>query len=317
MFGKMMNRFYYGKSGQGDFSKEDLPQTRWQLFWDMLKVRFAALFRLNLLYVIAWLPAIIVIGRGLMLAYSGLVTVAEGGQEELINFGEFINSLVMQTLLLLVPAITVTGPATAGVAYVTRNWARDEHAFLWSDFRDALKANWKQALLTSFITGLVPLLLYVCTQFYGQMAQTSWLYMLPQGICIVVGVLWMCSLMYMYPQMVTYQINYRGLVRNSLIMAIGRLPQTVGLKLLSLLPALICAIVSFLTPYFQYAIVIYGAYYVLIGFALSRFVGASYSNAVFDRYINPNVEGAQVNRGLYVEDDEDEEAAEEDETTQE
>lgn len=317
MFGKMMNRFYYGKSGQGDFSKEDLPQTRWQLFWDMLKVRFAALFRLNLLYVIAWLPAIIVIGRGLMLAYSGLVTVAEGGQEELINFGEFINSLVMQTLLLLVPAITVTGPATAGVAYVTRNWARDEHAFLWSDFRDALKANWKQALLTSFITGLVPLLLYVCTQFYGQMAQTSWLYMLPQGICIVVGVLWMCSLMYMYPQMVTYQINYRGLVRNSLIMAIGRLPQTVGLKLLSLLPALICAIVSFLTPYFQYAIVIYGAYYVLIGFALSRFVGASYSNAVFDRYINPNVEGAEVNRGLYVEDDEDEEAAEEDETTQE
>lgn len=317
MFGKMMNRFYYGKSGQGDFSKEDLPQTRWQLFWDMLKVRFAALFRLNLLYVIAWLPAIIVIGRGLMLAYSGLVTVAEGGQEELINFGEFINSLVMQTLLLLVPAITVTGPATAGVAYVTRNWARDEHAFLWSDFRDALKANWKQALLTSFITGLVPLLLYVCTQFYGQMAQTSWLYMLPQGICIVVGVLWMCSLMYMYPQMVTYQINYRGLVRNSLIMAIGRLPQTVGLKLLSLLPALICAIVSFLTPYFQYAIVIYGAYYVLIGFALSRFVGASYSNAVFDRYINPNVEGAEVNRGLYVEDDEDEEAAEEDETPQE
>lgn len=331
MFGKMMNRFYYGKSGQGDFSKEDLPQTRWQLFWDMLKVRFAALFRLNLLYVIAWLPAIIIIGRGLMLAYSALVSIvdintqlaagelaAEAAQEQLTGLSGFFTSLAMQTLLLLVPAITLTGPATAGVAYVTRNWARDEHAFLWSDFKDAVKANWKQALLTSFITGMVPMLLYVCTQFYGQMAQTSWLYMLPQGICIVVGVLWMCSLMYMYPQMVTYRINYRGLVRNSLIMTIGRLPQTVGLKLLSLLPALICAVVSFLTPYFQYAIVIYGAYYVLIGFALSRFVGASYSNAVFDRYINPNVEGAQVNRGLYVEeDDEDEEAAEEEEPPQE
>ena len=306
MFGKMMNRFYYGKSGQGDFSKEDLPQNRWQLFWAMLKVRFAALFRLNLLYMIAWIPAIIVIGRCLMMAYSGLASVAEGGQEQLANFGEFLNSLVMQTLVFLVPAITVTGPATAGVAYVTRNCARDEHAFLWSDFRDAVKANWKQALLTSFITGMVPLLMYVCVQFYGQMAETSWLFMLPQGICIVVGVLWMCSLMYMYPQMVTYQINYRGLVRNSLIMTIGRLPQTVGLKLLSLLPALICAVVCFVTPYIPYALLIYGVYYVLIGFALSRFVGASYSNAVFDRYINPNVEGAEVNRGLYLEDEDEE-----------
>ena len=49
-------------------------------------------------------------------------------------------------------------------------------------------------------------------------------------------------------------------------------------------------------------------YYIVIGFGLSRFVGASYSNAVFDRYINPNIEGAQVGRGLYnAQDDEDEE----------
>ena len=77
MFGKMMNRFYYGKSGKGDYTKEDLPTTRWQLFWEMLRVRFASLFKLNLLYMIAWIPAIIVIGRGVMLAYSGLANVVE------------------------------------------------------------------------------------------------------------------------------------------------------------------------------------------------------------------------------------------------
>ena len=41
MFGKMMNRYYYGKSGKGDYTKEDLPQTRWQLFWEMLRVRLS------------------------------------------------------------------------------------------------------------------------------------------------------------------------------------------------------------------------------------------------------------------------------------
>lgn len=58
----------------------------------------------------------------------------------------------------------------------------------------------------------------------------------------------------------------------------------------------------------QYAMLGLAAYYIVIGFSLSRFVGASYANAVFDRYINPNIEGVQVGRGLYnAEDDEDDE----------
>ena len=44
----------------------------------------------------------------------------------------------------------------------------------------------------------------------------------------------------------------------------------------------------------------------LLGFALSRFVGASYTNGVFDRMINTRIEGASVGRGLYQEDDEEE-----------
>lgn len=318
MFGKLMNRFYYGKSGQGDFTKEDLPQTRWQLFWEMLKVRFGALCRLNLMYAIAWLPAIIIIGRGLLMAYSAMVSMADiqsqmaagelaeaAGAEQLAQFTGVFGALAMQTLVLLVPAIAITGPFTAGLAYVTRNWSRDEHAFIFSDFMDAVKANWKQGLLTSVITGLVPLLLYVCNVFYGDMAQRSWVFLIPQCVAMVAGVLWLCALLYMYPQMVTYRLRYGQLVRNSLIMTISRLPQTVGLKLLSILPAVVCLLVAYYTPYAQYAMMVYGAYYILIGFALSRFVGASYSNAVFDRYLNPNIEGAVVNRGLYVDEDDD------------
>ena len=89
MFGKLMNRYFYGKSGQGDFEKEDLPQNRWQLFWEMLRVRFSALLRLNLMYVVVWIPAIFFIGRFLMYGYSGLVSLSDfqaqleaGGQQE-------------------------------------------------------------------------------------------------------------------------------------------------------------------------------------------------------------------------------------------
>ena len=78
MFGKMMNNFYYGKSGKGDFNKEDLPTNRWQLFWEMLRVRFSALIRLNLMYVVAWLPTMIVLMIGALSLTTGMIT--EDGQ---------------------------------------------------------------------------------------------------------------------------------------------------------------------------------------------------------------------------------------------
>ena len=319
MFGRIMNRYYYGKSGKGDYTKEDLPETRWQLFWEMLRVRFTSLFKLNIIYMVAWIPAIIVIGRGLLLAYnflgalSELQLAVEAGEktaEELLlsnsQIVEALKTLAMQTLLLLVPAIAITGPATAGLCYVTRNWARDEHSFVLSDFLQVAKENWKQALATSTITGLVPLVVYMCYTFYGQMAADNVIFMVPQVLSIVVCAVWMCSLLYIYPQMITYEMSYKTLVRNSIIMAISCLPMTVALKLLTLVPAVILALVSFFTPYFMLAALAYAVYYVLLGFALSRFVGASYTNGVFDRMINTRIEGASVGRGLYQEDDEEE-----------
>ncbi len=313
MFGKMMNRFYYGKSGKGDYTKEDLPSNRWQLFWEMLRVRFAALFKLNLLYMIAWLPVIVIIGWAVNMLLAAAESLASGTADAAMVM-DAMRAVVMQTLVLLAPAIAVTGPFTAGVAYVTRNWARDEHAFILSDFMDAVKENWKQALICSAITGLVPLLLYICVSFYGSMAQTSPLYMIPQVVVFLVGLLWLCAQMFIYPQMVTYQINFRGLVRNSLIMVVGRFPMVVGLKLMSVVPFLICLAVCYFTPYTVYALLVYAAYYILLGFALSRFVQASYANAVFDRYLNPKIEGAEIGRGMYVDDDDEEEDEETDET---
>ncbi|MDD3212806.1 MAG: YesL family protein [Eubacteriales bacterium] len=318
MFGRFMNNYFYGKSGKGDYTKEDLPGTRSQLFWETLRTRLSGLMRLNLIYMFAWLPAIAVMVYYLMMMYSATVNLAdlqtqlEAGTLAVADYaaqqalyGDAIKAIALRGLLFLVPALAITGPFTAGISLVTRNWARDEHAFLWSDFKDALKENWKQGLLTSVITGFVPMITYVCWIFYGEMAQTNTLFIVPQVLTLLLALLWMMSLMYTYPMMVTYTLRYRDLLRNSFLLTIGRLPVTVGLKLLSCVPVVIAVVVSVVTPYFQWALLACILYYVLIGFSLSRFVGASYSNAVFDKYINIKIEGAQVNRGLYVEPDDD------------
>ena len=326
MFGKFMNNYYYGKSGKGDYQKDDLPRTRWQLFWEMLRVRFAGLFRLNIVSVIAWLPAMYVLIQ-LMSNLFNIAGVAQTvemdpsaatpEQLDLVqNLRPLYNSVIMRSLLLLVPAIAITGPFQAGMAYVTRNWARDEHAFVWSDFKDALIANWKQSLVISFITGLVPLIVYVGYQFYGDMGQQNMLFVVPQMLTAMLGLVWTLALVYFYPMMVTYKLNLRTLLRNAFLLSIGRLPQTAGARLVMLVPTLLALAVSWFIPaYTIYALMVLAGYYLLIGNALARFVYASLSNAVFDKFINTRLEGVQINRGLAKEEDIDE-GADDDEDTE-
>ena len=59
------------------------------------------------------------------------------------------------------------------------------------------------------------------------------------------------------------------------------------------------------------------AYYLIFGFAFSRFITASFTNAVFDKYINSRIEGAQVNRGLSQENDDDDDDDDEQEEERE
>lgn len=335
MFGKFMNNYYYGKSGRGDYTPEDLPKTRWQLFWEMLRVRFNGLCRMNLIYMLSWLPTMLVIG--MLVMYVLTMGVAPTEEQTITNADGTTTTQVVQVpmteeeqlamldqqlsllpgmlhtaLLLLIPCIAITGPWTAGVAYVTRNWARDEHAFVWSDMKDAMKENWKPALGLSTITSVVPFLAYMCWEFYGSLAGDSWFMVIPQMFTMMIACIWFLALTYAYPMLVTYKMSFGTIIKNSLLLAIGRLPFSVGIRLLHLVPAALTVLCTFLFGSIWVPMILF-AYYVFIGFALSRFITASYTNAQFDKYINNRIEGAQVNRGLAEEDDEDYEDDEDEE----
>ena len=340
MFGRLMNNYYYGKSGKGDFRKEDMPETRWQLFWDTLRTRLSGLCRLNLLYALIFLPTIILLVTtymGMLNSLNLVLAAQEGNLQEIISQqvqegGEavtitaeqeaelaavdprqLISSRAFSLLIWLIPCLAITGPFTAGLSYVTRNWARDEHAFIWSDFKDAVKANWKPSLVLSLITSVLPLILYVSWQFYGDLASRNTIMVIPQVLVILIGIIWALSVTYMFPLQVSYELKLRDVMRNGLLLGVARLPMSIGIRLLHCVPALIGGLVAFLWNPF-YGMLFLLAWYLLIGFSLSRFITASYTNAVFDKYINSRMEGVQVNRGLK---DPEEDDGDEDEETEE
>ena len=284
-FGNIMNNYFYGKSGKGDYRIEDMPQNRRQLFGAVLKTRWSALVGVNLLYVLFWLPA----AAWTILNYVTLAST------ETTDTG----SLLSTYLLILIPLIALTGPFTAGATYVLRNWARDEHSFVWSDFWDAVRGNWKQGLIVSTISGFLPYLVFVGYSFYGTMAtQKSVVFMIPLALLFLVFIVWKLSEMIIYTLMVTYDLKTKDLIRNAILLTIGKLPLAVGVKLLTWIVPILAVALLFIVPSIEpYVLLVVGLLYLVYMPGFNRLITCSYSNALCEKYLNTKI-GAPTNIGL-------------------
>lgn len=137
--------------------------------------------------------------------------------------------LTGQTFILpIVPFLPLmfTGPFTAGFTYVIRNYAKQEHTFLISDFFEHSKKNFKQAIITSILTYSVMYLILQALIFYNSLFVT---HNLPLGtlytIVAVVLFLFITMSFYIYPIIVTFKMDYKTIIKNSWIFTIIKLPQ--------------------------------------------------------------------------------------------
>ena len=299
----LFERMYYGKAGKRDYSEQDMPKNRVSLFFRVFKDHFFDLIKVNFLQIVFWLPFLF----WTYINFAAIQSIdvqamvdAGGGYTELMAQ---INGYLFMWLLGLIPCVAITGPSSAGAAYVMRNWARDQHAFLFSDFKDAFKANWKQALFVSVATAFVPTLAYTAVSYYGAMATENIVMFLPMVVVVCAAILWTIMLPLLYPMMIGYELRLRDLLKNALLMGCARLPHMVLARLITVLPI----VIAFVGIYVGNALVlmIVSLYYMLFGFALSRLVYASIANGIFDRYLNPHIEGAQVRMGLRPQDEDD------------
>lgn len=310
------DRYYYGKAGKRDYSEMDLPRNRITLFFMVLKDHFFDLVKVNLLQVIFWLPFLVwtlINVAAVQSLDTETILSAQDGAQQLMN--AMIGYLYVW-LIGLIPCVLITGPSSAGAAYVMRNWARDQHAFLFSDFKDAFKSNWKQALCVSAITCMVPLAAYTSVSFYGSMSSSNVLMLFPLILVFSVTLIWVLMLPLLYPMMIGYELRFVDLIKNAFLMSAAAFPQLAFSRIVTLIPAALLAAGLILGN--GVLILAMSLYYVLFGFAFSRLVYASVANGVFDKYLNPHIEGAVVGQGLrpHLEEDDlpdDEDDDEEDE----
>ena len=269
---------FSGKSNRPDFTPDMMPKNRFELFFEMLKLNLFNLLKVNLMYFVFWIPFWIWTWMNLsvLLTYDSVEAFAADGYMMVYAMGAAL-------------CVMITGPAKCALKYITRNYARDEHVWLWSDFIGAIKANWKQGLALSVLNGLFLFLFVYGLSFYNNMAAAtgSYVYLFLQVLLVVLGVMFLLMNLYAWPMMVTYELKFTQILRNSLVLAIGRLPQSVLFGLITIIPIVIA---GFWMPFLFW--------YFIIGYALASFVNCSYTNAAFDRFFNTRIEGAEVGRGM-------------------
>ncbi|NLN42551.1 MAG: DUF624 domain-containing protein [Clostridiales bacterium] len=270
MFGGFFNRMYYGNPNKPDLKKEDVQEGPIKLFFVVLQVRFWKLIQLNLLYSIFWVPAFIV-------TYINLMAMAQS--PEVLQTAENVRGFVLTMLIQLVPCMLIAGPATAGTTYVIRNWSRDEHAWIWSDFKDAWKQNWKESLLIMLINGLAMIVFYVNLIFYTVQAQQSLLFVVLRYLIIMMGIIYALMNMFIFPMLVTYKLKLKDIFKNSIIFTIAELPRAFVIFLLAFLifGVVFYYSIPFIIPFF------------IIGLAFPMFITISFANWVFNKYLNKKI----------------------------
>ncbi len=136
-----------------------------------------------------------------------------------IFFRKFWKLITVNLLYVLVslPVLTV-GLANAGISYVTRNYAREKHAFIAGDFFETIKKNWKQALPVGIINLLVSIILAFDLWFFYGSADGVFGYIM---LAIIMSLTLIFTFMkyYLYFMMVTFKLSIKQLYKNSIIFA--------------------------------------------------------------------------------------------------
>ena len=157
----------YDKPGPG-VSKDEPKKAAPVRFFEILWRKLSKLVQLNLIFMI---PFAVVVALMVVIFFLPLPHFA-------FNTSLF-GPLDLYAIYAVPLPLILMAPFSAGMAYVTRNFAREEHAFVWSDFWEAVKNNWKASLLNGIIVYVAYVFLSFSVFFYSNQMQSNWLYMVP------------------------------------------------------------------------------------------------------------------------------------------
>ncbi|MGF0017855.1 YesL family protein [Sporofaciens sp. SGI.106] len=194
-----------------------------------------------------------------------------------MQFISKIFDLVILNLIFIfscIPVFTV-GASLCALNYVSLKMVRNEDPYIWKNFWESFRQNFKQGTLVWILT------LLVCTflgmDFYIINSQDTTMFAVIRVLLWIICVILLSMFLYVFPIISHFVCSTRQAIKNALLMSIGHLPYTAVLLLVCGGIVYLCAISA---NAFAITIVLSG----ICGFSVMSFSACLLFNRIFKKY---------------------------------
>lgn len=205
-------------------------------FWDMVV--------LNLLYFLFSLPAIAVYTLiGLLFLGNagdavGGALAAEGMTDiQILELKAAVHIVLSVGFGFLMTALLGSGAPRAGLSFVLRNYSREEHAFLWSDFLENTKKNLGKGTVIFLIDVLFTFIICLDIASYGG-AGTFW-GLIASYIALFIFIIYILMHPYIYMILVTFGLKLKAAYKNAFMLTAVKIFQNAGCLVLAVVMTLV------------------------------------------------------------------------------
>ncbi len=219
----------YTKVGPG-VHKDEPQKNRFFYYFELLGRKFFDICKLNLVFLLSVLPlGAVSIGLFLWL-WQGSFSIE----------GNFLLSV-----MIICSPWMLAGPSIGAASKIAREFAREIPVFLWSDFWDTFRSEWKQTLLISVLDYLALCCVTAALPFYyySDFGPVSYLLF---AVCIVVALVVVFAQNYLYYMSVSFDLPLSAVVKNSFLLA----ALCLGRNLLALLITLLLSVTVLLLAWY-------------------------------------------------------------------
>lgn len=278
------------KVAKNDFTGDNLPHSRRDVFRDVLKNRWKDLLKLGALLLLFSLPLLVFGAVGEINAANiyaeyknGAISAETCASEVAASNGAFA--------LIKIIGYIIFSVGIAGSARVLRQIIWDEPLFFSEDFRDGIKIYGGQFALAMFLYGLCSY-----TAVFFSSAANGILYAIALGL----GVFILLPAMFFWLSERTVYANKIGEnIRNGFMFYVRTLFKSIGMLLLAFLPFILEYVLEFFGLYnfiFKYSYLLICTFLFL---PLGIMLWLLYTYSVFDKYINAELFPEILHKGFY------------------
>jgi len=268
--------FDYNKPGPG-VPKDAPPKARIIVFLEIFIRKFWNLVKINLMFNLFNIPALVAVLYLSQFFFRNFIVPGDINDSNRLIY-ELLTRFMLGAVVLCIPVVTV-GPAQAGFTFLMRNYAREEHAFIWWDFKDNALKNLKESMIICIIDLVAMFIMGFAINFYLNYKAGNILMSFASGLLILTFIIFLMMHLYIYPMLVTFKLTVKQIYKNALVFAIIKFFPNLGILLL-------IALLLFVTM----------GLYPVIGIILYALITVSTTGLIINFYVYPKLKKYMIDR---------------------